>query len=94
MPTGDVSVRSIPELRQFGNNLNQASMTLSNLFHILNGQMNQACQGWNDQNAQAFMSEFERSKAQIDKIAQEMQKFSSHIKRYCDKSEELQKLRM
>lgn len=33
----DVGVRSIPELRQFGTNLNQASMSLSNLFQILNG---------------------------------------------------------
>lgn len=56
--------------------------------------MNQACQGWNDQNAQAFMSEFDRSKAQIDKMAQEMQKFSSYIERYCAKLEESQNIRM
>ena len=90
----DVGVWSVPELRHFGTNLNQASMSLSNLFQILNGQMNQACQGWNDQNAQAFMSEFDRSKAQIDKMAQEMQKFSSYISRYCEKLEESQNIRM
>lgn len=89
----DVGVRSIPELRQFGTNLNQASMSLSNLFQILNGQKNQACQGWNDQKAQSFMSDFDRSKAQIDKIAQEMQQFSSYISRYCEKLEEAQNIR-
>ena len=93
MAAGDVGVRSVPELRQFGSNLNQASMSLSNLFQILNGQMNQACQGWNDRNAQSFMSDFERSKAQIDRMAQEMQKFSSYISRYCEKLEEAQNIR-
>lgn len=89
----DVGVRSIPELRQFGTNLNQASVSLANLFQILNGQMNQACQGWNDQKAQSFMSDFDRSKAQIDRIAQEMQQFSSFIRRYCEKLEEAQNVR-
>ena len=89
----DVGVRSIPELRQFGTNLNQASMSLSNLFQILNGQMNQACQGWNDQKAQSFMSDFDRSKAQIDRISQEMQQFSLFIRRYCEKLEEAQSIR-
>jgi len=90
----DVGVRSIPELRQFGNNLNQASASLSNLFQILNSQMQQAFQGWNDQNAQAFVTEFDRSKAQIDKIAHDMQQFSSYISRYCEKLEESQNIRI
>ena len=90
----DVGVRSISELRLFGTNLNQASASLSNLFRILNGQMQQAFQGWNDSNAQAFANEFERSKAQIDKISQEMQQFSSYIERYCAKLEESQNIRM
>lgn len=89
----DVGVRSIPELRQFGSNLNQASVSLANLFQILNGQMNQACQGWNDQKAQSFMSDFDRSKAQIDRISQEMQQFSTFIRRYCEKLEEAQNIR-
>jgi uncharacterized protein YukE len=89
----DVGVRSIPELRQFGTNLNQASVSLANLFQILNGQMNEACQGWNDQKAQSFMSDFDRSKAQIDRISQEMQQFSLFIRRYCEKLEEAQSIR-
>jgi len=89
----DVGVRSIPELRQFGTNLNQASVSLANLFQILNGQMNEACQGWNDQKAQSFMSDFDRSKAQIDRISQEMQQFSLFIRRYCEKLEEAQNIR-
>lgn len=93
MPTGDIGVKSIPELRQFGSNLNQASESLSNVFQILNMQMNQACQGWNDQKAQSFMSDFDHSKAQIDRIAQELQQFSSFISRYCEKLEEAQNIR-
>ena len=89
----DVGVRSIPELRQFGTNLNQASVSLANLFQILNGQMNEACQGWNDQKAQSFMSDFDRSKAQIDRISQEMQQFSLFTIRYCEKLEEAQSIR-
>lgn len=89
----DVGVRSIPELRQFGAQLNQASVSLANLFQFLNSQKNQACQGWNDTKALAFMNEFDESKAQIDKIAYEMKQFSSFINLYCERLELAQNTR-
>lgn len=79
----DAGVKSIPELRQFGSNLNQASLSLQNLFQVLNGQMNQVMGTWDDDKARAFMSEFEQSKKQIDTIAQNMQQFSGWVVKMC-----------
>lgn len=88
----DASVRSIPELRQFGTTLNQASVALSTLFQQLNGQMHHVCDSWNDNKARSFANEFDQSKAQIDKIAQDMQQFSTYIIRSCEILEQYQSL--
>lgn len=89
----DAGVRSIPELRQFGTTLNQASVALSTLFQQLNGQMHQVCDSWNDDKARSFSNDFAQSKAQIDKISQEMQQFSTYIIRSCEILEQYQNLR-
>lgn len=90
----EVGVRSIPELRQFGSNLNQASIALATLFQQLNSQMHSAMEGWNDNQARRFSDDFDRSKSQIDKISQEMQTFSTYINNYCAKLEEVHNIRM
>ena len=90
----EVGVRSIPELRQFGANLNQASAALATLFQQLTTQMHSAMEGWNDNQARSFANDFERSKAQIDKMSQEMQKFSAYINNYCAKLEEVHNIHM
>ena len=90
----EVGVRSIPELRQFGSNLNQASAALATLFQQLNAQMHSAMEGWNDNQARSFAGDFERSKAQIDKMSQEMQKFSTYINNYCAKLDEVHNIHM
>ena len=90
----EVGVRSIPELRQFGANLNQASAALATVFQQLTTQMHSAMEGWNDNQARSFANDFDRSKAQIDKMSQEMQKFSAYINNYCAKLEEVHNIHM
>lgn len=90
----DTGVKSILELKQFGNNLNQASIALNTLFQNLNSQMHQVCDNWNDVQAQQFAPTFEQSKKEIDKIAQEMQQFSAYISRLCAAYENVQNVRM
>lgn len=90
----DAGVKSIPELRQFGSNLNQASVALNTLFQQLNGQMHRACDSWGDDKARAFMTEFEQSKAQIDKIAQQMQQFSTFVTKSCEILEQYNNIRL
>ncbi len=94
MAGGDAGVRSIPELRQFGTTLNQASASLEVLFQSLNRQMHQACDTWTDNNARVFMNQFEVSKQQIDKIAQEMQNLSAYIAHQCEVLEQYQNYKM
>ena len=90
----DLHIGQIPELRQFGKNLNQASGALNNLFNQLGSQMNRACGTWQDQQAQRFMEEFRTSRAQVEKMSQVMLEFSNYIQRYCQKAEEVQNVRM
>ena len=90
----DLHIGQIPELRQFGKNLAQASGALDNLFNQLGKQMNRACSTWQDQQAQRFMEEFRTSRAQVEKMSQVMLEFSNYIQRYCQKAEEVQNVRM
>lgn len=85
----DCSIQSIPELRAYGDHLKEASELLSALHRRLGEQTQQACKGWNDANAQAFMKDFEDSKEQIDLLAKKMSNFSTYISSICGKFDEL-----
>lgn len=84
MANQDFNIRSVPDLKQFGTDLNKAGATLDVIVQHLNSKINQALEGWNDDNARAFAAEFERSKVQLAKISQDMQQFSSYINRRCE----------
>ena len=90
----DLHIGQIPELRQFGKNLNQASGALSTLFNQLGQQMNRACSTWQDAQAQRFMEQFTQERAEVDKMAALRMQFSQFIERYCQKADELQNVRM
>ena len=90
----DLHIGQIPELRQFGKNLGQASGALHNLFHQLGNQMNRACGTWQDQQAQRFMEEFRTSRAQVEKMSQAMLEFANYIQRYCQAAEAVQNVRL
>jgi len=89
----DAGVRSISDLRQFGQNLQVASNALTTLFQQLNTMMHNACDTWNDNKAQAFMEEFEHRKNDIEKMSEDMNTFSQYIGRVCEKLEDYQHLR-
>lgn len=89
----DLHIGQIPELRNFGKNLNQASGALNTLFQQLGNQMNRACGTWQDAQAQRFMEEFRTQRTEVEKMAQTMQEFSSYIERYCQAAEAVQNVR-
>ena len=90
----DLHIGQIPELRQFGKNLNQASGALNNLFNQLGNQMNRACGTWQDKQAQRFMEEFRTSRAEVEKMSQAMLEFANYIQKYCHYAEEALNVRM
>ena len=90
----DLHIGKIPELRQFGKNLNKASGALSTLFNQLGQQMNHACSTGQDTQAQRFMEQFTQERAEVEKMAELMMQFSQFIERYCQKADELQNVRM
>lgn len=90
----DLHIGQIPELRQFGKNLNQASGALSTLFNQLGQQMNRACGTWRDDQAQRFMEQFTQQRTEVEKMSQVMLEFSQYIERLCQKADELQNVRL
>ena len=90
----DLHIGQIPELRQFGKNLNQASIALNTLFNQLGNQMNRACGTWQDGQALRFMEEFRSSRADVEKMSRTMMEFSDYIQRYCQAAEAVQNVRM
>ena len=77
----DLHIGNIPELRQFGKNLNQAGGALSTLFNQLGQQMNRACSTWQDKQAQTFMEQFVEKRKEVDQMAQIMATLPEHLRR-------------
>jgi uncharacterized protein YukE len=90
----DLHIGQIPELRQFGKNLSQASGALSTLFNQLGQQMNRACSTWQDKQAQEFMEQFRQERTEVEKMSRMMLEFSKYIDGYCNRADELQNFRM
>lgn len=90
----DAVIRNVDDLRQFGKNLNVASNNLSSLFNQLNQQMHRVCDSWQDDKNQEFMSEFEQSRQEIDKIAQQMQHYSQFINKVCAYADQYKSIRL
>jgi len=68
-------------LRQFGLKLNQAADACTTLFQHLNTETHRVCESWSDDKAMKFMQDFDVSKSNIDKTAQQMRDFSAYISR-------------
>lgn len=85
----DLHIGQIPELRQFGKNLSQASGALNNLFNQLGNQMNRACGNWQDQQALRFMEELRKNREKVEKMSQVMLDFSNYIQKYCQAAEQV-----
>lgn len=75
----EVGVRSIPDLKQFGNDLKKLSEQLQTAFHRTEHKMHNVCEGWNDRVNQKFMTEFQKDVKDIDQIASRMSEFSQFI---------------
>lgn len=88
-----VGVKDISRLRLFAANLNQAGNDLSSTIQTLNAQLSFVLDIWDDTKARSFASDFEPRRAQVVRLALEMQEFSSYINRYCEKLEEAQNIR-
>ena len=80
----EVGVKSIPNLRQFGRDLNLLSDQLTNAYHAANRKMQVVCEGWNDQVNAKFMQEFQKDEKQIEEIASHMKEFAAFINKSCD----------
>jgi hypothetical protein len=80
----EVGVRNIAELNQFGSDLKRLSEQLANTFHAAETKMHHVCDGWHDNVNIKFMNEFEKNVKEIDKIAANMQEFSSFITMKCE----------
>lgn len=80
----DIGVRSIPDLRQFGDALKNVSEQMTQIFHNAEQRMHVVCEGWNDDNNRRFMEDFTQQVKMIEGISEKMKTYSQYIKRQCE----------
>jgi len=90
----EVGVRSIPDLKQFGNDLKKLSEQLQVVFHSTEHKMHHVCEGWNDNLNQKFMNEFQKDVKSIDKIASNMLEYANFISKTVEILERYQSTRL
>ena len=56
--------------------------------------MNQACEGWNDDNAAKFQVEFDDSLRSIQNISERFSQYATYIKKYTDRVNEVRNMKL
>lgn len=79
-----VRVKNAEELFQFAQGLSNLSADLVNSFNVANRQMDNAMEGWDDQQSQAFQEQFREATNVINQIAEMMVNFSTYVNRYAE----------
>lgn len=83
----DAGVRSVSELRTFGQQLQILSTRTNEIFHDAQYKMSHVSEGWNDSQQTKFAEEFSIYVKQIEKIASRMSEHAQYIQRQCDRLE-------
>lgn len=90
----DVNVRNVDDLAQFGRSIKKLGENMVSAMQQAQQKMNQACEGWNDDNTQKFQAEFDDSLRAIRNISDRFTEFADYIKRYTDAVGELRNIRL
>lgn len=89
-----VNVRSREDLREFASYLRSLAGKLTDEFSQARQSMYKVNEGWQDNQNQRFMEEFEQSVELINQISEHMVEYSSFLHRCCDILDEYDSLRM
>ena len=80
----DAGVRSVPELREFGKQLQQMGEQMYNVMTQAQRRMNYVSEGWHDDNNEKFKIRFAESVQMIKKMSEEFKVYNEFLQRQCD----------
>lgn len=80
----DVNVRNVDDLAMFGRSIKKLGENMVSAMQQAKQKMNQACEGWNDNNAMKFQEEFDESLRSIQKISERFTEYAEYIRKYTD----------
>ncbi len=90
----DVGVRNVPELRDFGRELQQLGSEMYEIIIKAQQKLYYVSEGWNDENNEIFKSTFEENVNQIKKMSEEFAEYNNYIQRICAPLDEYTSIRM
>ena len=80
----DAGVRSVPELRDFGKQLQLMGEQMYNVMTQAQQRMNYVSEGWHDDNNEKFKVRFAESVQMIKKMSEEFKVYNEFLQRQCD----------
>ena len=80
----DAGVKSIPDLRDFGKNLQKMGEQMYGVMTQAQRRMNQVSEGWHDDNNERFKTRFAESVQMIKKMSEEFRTYNEFLQRQCD----------
>lgn len=89
----EVNVRNEEELIAFAQALNGLSDAMVQNFNKAKAEMYRVNEGWNDEQNQQFMQQFEQSVQVINQIGQMMNDYSAYMRRYAAAIQQVKNIR-
>ena len=80
----DAGVKSVPDLRDFGKNLQKMGEQMYGVMTQAQQRMNYVSEGWNDTNNEKFKARFAESVQMIKKMSEEFRVYNEFLQRQCD----------
>lgn len=76
-------VRSISDLRTFGNQVKQMGNQVCQLFHDAQTRMKYVSEGWQDRQNETFMAQFDQTVKMMDIVKDQLDNYSQFIEQSC-----------
>lgn len=80
----DAGVRSIPDLRSFGKQVQQMGEKMYGVMTEAQRRMNYVSEGWHDDSNEKFKVRFAQSVQMIKKMSEEFRVYNEYLQKQCD----------
>ena len=80
----DAGVKSVPDLRDFGRQVQQMGEQMYDVMQRAQLRMNQVCEGWHDLTNERFKARFDESVRTIKQMSEEFRAYNEFLTRACD----------
>lgn len=80
----DAGVRSVPELRDFGRQVQQMGEQMYRVMTQAQNRMNNVSEGWHDEINEKFKARFNESVQIIKRMSDEFRQYNEFLQRQCE----------